>query len=256
MAPGGRAGNGEGPGGDGDLDTEGEEPAADEEPNAGRAAYAVAWSGGKDSTLALHRARTRGYPVTHLFNVYEGSSGRVRFHGVRRELIAAQATALELELVQEATGPGDFEAAFTRALDRLEESGVRGVVFGNIHLSDIRGWYEERTTGRGLSHVEPLWGGEPAGLVREFVMLGYRARVVSVMLESGDPAWVGRELKGGILREIVGRPGVDSCGEHGEYHTFVWDGPLFGHPVRARAGETVEIEGHRLLDLLPGEEGS
>lgn len=97
-------------------------------------AYALSWSGGKDSTHALHRALERGLRVSHLFNIFEGSSGRVRFHGVRRELIAAQAEAFGLELVQAATGPEDFEAAFLRVLDRLAELGTEGVVFGNVHL--------------------------------------------------------------------------------------------------------------------------
>lgn len=213
--------------------------------------HAVAWSGGKDSTQALHRARARGLGVTHLFNIFEGSSGRVRFHGVRRELIAAQARALGLELIQRSTTPEDFEAAFSGALDRLSELGVRGVIFGNIHLEDIRAWYESRTTARGFEHVEPLWGEEPLELARRIAALGYRSVVVSVDLERGDPGWLGRELDAELVQAMADRPGVDPCGERGEYHTFVWDGPLFRQPVAFRTGDRVDMEGHRFLDLLP-----
>lgn len=213
--------------------------------------YALASSGGKDSTLALHRARTGGLRVTHLLSVFDGESGRVPYHGVRGELLAAQAEALGLELVQEAAGPDGFEEALVHGLDRLAEAGVEGVVFGNIHLEDIRAWYEERVTGRGLDHVEPLWQGDPARLAREFVHLGYRGRVISVHLEDGDPGWLGRDVDAELLEAIASRPEVDPCGERGEFHSFVWDGPLFHRPVSVRDGETMEMEGHRLLDLVP-----
>lgn len=214
-------------------------------------AYAVAWSGGKDSLHALHRAERRGYRVTHLFNIYEASSGRVRFHGVRRSLVAAQAEALRLALIQEASGPDSFEEAFGRTLDRLEAEDVKGVVFGNIHLEEIRAWYESRTRARRLDHVEPLWGGDPLGLVRQYMVLGYRSLVVSVDLSCGDPDWLGRELDPALVRRLAWRRDVDPCGERGEYHTFAWDGPRFRAPVQFRRGELQELEGHRFLDLLP-----
>lgn len=213
--------------------------------------YALGWSGGKDATLALDRALRDGLAVRYLFNIYEGSTGRVRFHGIRREMIRAQAEALGIELVQAHTGPDDFEAVFARVLDELRARGVAGVLFGNIHLADVRGWYEERTRAQGFEHREPLWGGEPEALTREFIARGHRARVVSVNLELADAAWVGRELDTAMLRELAVAAGIDPGGERGEYHTFVYDGPLFRHPVPFTTGDTVTIEGHRLLDLLP-----
>lgn len=212
-------------------------------------ACAVSWSGGKDSAHALHRALGEGRRITHLFNIYEGSTGRVRFHGVRKELIAAQARALGLELVQAATGPDDFETVFLRTLDRLAGLGIGCVVFGNIHLEEIREWYESRTRERGFDHVEPLWGGDPARLVLDVLGFGYRCVVVSVDLERGDPSWVGRELTPELARRLIADPDVDPCGERGEYHTFVFGGPAFRHPLSVAAGEELEIEGHRLVDL-------
>lgn len=216
-------------------------------------AYAVAWSGGKDSTLALHRARAAGLRVTHLFSVFDAGSGRVPYHGLRSDLLAAQAGALGLEGVRVGAGDDGFERAFLDGLDRLHELDLAGVVFGNIHLDDVRGWYETRVTDRGLAHREPLWGGDPARLAREVVQLGYRARVVSVLLEAGDPRWLGREVDLEFLEEIMARGDVDPCGERGEFHSFVRDGPLFRRPVEARRGDEMELEGHRLLDLLPGD---
>lgn len=219
----------------------------------GGPAYAVAWSGGKDSTLALHRARTAGLRVTRLASMVDGETDRVPYHGTRADVLAAQASALGLELELGRTGPGaGFEQVFTDLLDELSAEGVRGVVFGNVHLADVRAWWEKRVGAAGLEHVEPLWGGDPGRLVREYVRLGYRSRVVSVLLDSpADPAWLGRELDGELLEEIGRRPEVDPSGEHGEFHTVCHDGPLFLRSVELEAGDTTEVEGHRILDLSP-----
>lgn len=184
------------------------------------------------------------------FNLYDGDTGRVAFHGTPVELVRAHCEALALKPVLAPTQPGAFEPAFLEMLDRLEGMGVGGVVFGNIHLVDVRAWYEERTTGAGLAHREPLWGEPPAELVREVVERGYRARVVSVDLARGDPDWVGRPLDAALVAEVEAR-GADPCGEHGEFHTFVHDGPGFRTPVPVRTGRVVEMHGHRLVDLEP-----
>jgi uncharacterized protein (TIGR00290 family) len=211
--------------------------------------YALSWSGGKDSTLALDRAVRDGLRVGYLFNIFDGASGRIRFHGVRSELIAAQAEALGLELIQRAAGEDDFEDVFLAIVAELTELGVRGALFGNIHLADVRAWYEERTTDVGLEHLEPLWGDPPEELIREFATRGYRGVVVSVDLSRSEEEWLGREIDEGFISEVVAAPGVDACGEHGEFHSFVYDGPLFRRVLPIRRGALFEAESHRLLDL-------
>lgn len=220
-------------------------------PEMGSPLWALATGAGKDATLAFHRARAQGREVSYALNVYEGTTERVRFHGARRELVEDHGRALGLQVLMDHTHPREYEAVFEGLLDALRERGVDGVIFGNIHLREIREWYRERTTAAGLLHREPLWGEEPGRTVREFVALGYRATVVSVDLERGDPRWLGRELDTELIEEIEAW-GADPCGEHGEYHTFVWDGPCFCEPVSLLRGEEVEIEGHRVLDLIPG----
>ncbi len=190
--------------------------------------------------------------MRYLFNIFDDSSGRVRFHGVRSELIAAQAAALGLELIQRPAGSEDFEVVFLSILDELSERGVNGVLFGNIHLADVRGWYEERTAKAGFTHGEPLWGDPPAKLIQEFNERGYRGVVVSVDSAPADESWVGREIDGSLITEILANPHVDACGEHGEFHSFVYDGPLFRWPLSIERGSTVEAEGHRLIDLTLG----
>jgi len=212
--------------------------------------HALSWSGGKDAMLALDRAVRRGLDVRFLFNIHEGSSGRVRFHGVRRELIAAQADALGLELIETHTDPGDYESALIGVLETLKARGVGSVLFGNIHLEDIRDWYDERLRPLGLAHGEPLWGDPLETLLDEFLDRGYRTRIVSVNLEMGRAEWLGRELDRSLIEEIRAVPDADIAGERGEYHTFVFDGPLFRRPVPTREAGTFERDGHRILDLV------
>ncbi len=211
--------------------------------------YALFWSGGKDSLLALDRARQNGLEVSHLVNIYEGSSGRVRFHGVRKELIASQAEALGIELLQKKTHPETFEQAFRSSLQDLQRLGVEGIVFGNIHLADIRAWYEQRTKEMGFQHVEPLWGDAPSNLAREFVRRGHRARIVSVYLTCGRREWIGKEFSDDLIRELESTENTDVCGERGEYHTFAFGGPLFRIPLTMHIESQLEMENHLILDF-------
>ncbi len=128
--------------------------------------FALSWSGGKDSTLALDRAHRQGLHVQYLFNIYDGASGRVRFHGVRKEMLAAQAESLDLELVQRATAADDFESVFLAVLDELTRRGANAIIFGNIHLTDVPGWYEERTTALERGAAIEMEGHRPLDLVK------------------------------------------------------------------------------------------
>ncbi|MDR7541073.1 MAG: ATP-binding protein [Armatimonadota bacterium] len=215
-----------------------------------RTSCALFWSGGKDSALALHHLLAEGVPVRWVVNLFEGSSGRVRFHGVRADLVRVQAASLGIELLQRPVGPEGFEEAFLRVLGELLERGCGVAAFGNVHLRDVREWYEVRVRAAGFEHVDPLWGRAPAGLVRAFVELGSRAVVTSVYLRSGRTEWLGAQVDARFL-QAVQEAGADPCGESGEYHTFVFDGPAFSRPVGFRLGEQLERDGHRFLDLLP-----
>lgn len=218
--------------------------------------YALMSSGGKDSTLALDRARRQGLDVRFLANIYESSTGRVRFHGVRQELIAQQARALSLKLVAASTSPASFEEAFETTLDSLKSNGVTGVIFGNIHLADVRAWYEERVSSIGLEHLEPLWGEPPVEIAWEVVERGYRPIVVSVDISRSAVSYLGREFDADVVTEMGTTEDLDPCGEAGEYHTFVFDGPEFREPVQYEVGETVAIDGHRFVDLVPVRAGA
>lgn len=208
---------------------------------------AVMWSGGKDSALAAHRARRDGHEIACLVNFYDEETGRVRFHATRRELIAAQADAIGVPLLQRGTTWPGFEAAFRETLDTFAREGVEGIVFGDIHLADVRAWYEARVRAAGLAHIEPLWAEEPGDLLAEFVASGGRAVVTCCESAKLDEAWLGRIIDDQFVRDIASVP-IDPCGENGEYHSFTFAGPLFRRAVphalgaRRSDGRFVQID--------------
>jgi uncharacterized protein (TIGR00290 family) len=210
--------------------------------------WALATAAGKDATLALARAREGGLDVRWALSVVEGSSGLVRFHGTPRALVEDQARALGLEPLLDETHPRGFEEVFLGLLERARMAGAVGVLFGNLHLEEIRAWYESRVTAAGLLHGEPLWGTPPEAVAREVAERGFRARVVAVHLGLGDPAWLGREIDDAMVDDFV-LAGIDAAGERGEYHTLVHDGPGFSAPLAFRVDGVDEREGHRFERL-------
>ena len=209
----------------------------------------VMWSGGKDSALAADRARRNGAEIACLVNFYDEETGRVRFHATRTELIAAQAESIGVPLVQRGTTWPGFEPVFLETLDTLAREGIEGVVFGDIHLADVRAWYEVRVRAAGLAHVEPLWAEEPRDLLAEFVASGGRALVTCVEAEKLNESWLGRVIDEAFVRDIASVP-IDPCGENGEYHSFAFAGPLFRRPVPHAPGERRSDGRFAQLDLL------
>jgi uncharacterized protein (TIGR00290 family) len=141
-------------------------------------------------------------------------------------------------------------ALLEQHLAELRGRGCAGVVLGDIHLADVRAWYEDRVRAAGLDHVEPLWGDDPAALLAEFVAGGGRAVVTCVDTERLDASWLGRVVDEAFVRDIAGLP-VDACGENGEYHTFAFAGPAFARPLEWRAGDRRSDGRFVQLDVLP-----
>ena len=211
--------------------------------------YALMWSGGKDSALALWRARQRGLEVEWLVNVHDRATARVRFHATPVAAIGSQAEAAGIALVSVPTDWETFDASLRETLDRLVAQGCRGVIFGDIHLADVRGWYEERTRAAGLEHVEPLWGEAPASLLAEFVAIGGRAVLTCVETAKLDTSWLGRVIDERFVNDIAAT-GIDPCGENGEYHSFAFSGPFFRSAVPWRAGERRDDGLFAQLDIV------
>jgi uncharacterized protein (TIGR00290 family) len=210
--------------------------------------YALMWSGGKDSALALDRASKQGLEIARLITFYDRDTGRVRFHATRVEMLEAQSAATGIDLRAIPSTWPEMEGTLQRELSSLRDEGFRGCVLGDIHLADVRAWYEDRVTAAGLHHVEPLWGEPPQLLLDEFVSSGGRAVVTCVELSRLDESWLGRVIDGRFASDIAST-GVDPCGEKGEYHSFAFAGPVFQQQVSWTAGERRLDSGFAQLDL-------
>jgi uncharacterized protein (TIGR00290 family) len=215
----------------------------------------LAWSSGKDSAWSLHVLRRQGdVEVAGLLTTVNQTHGRVAMHAVRRELLAAQARAASLPLwevpIPHPCSNEAYEAAMSTVLARARAEGIGGVAFGDLFLEDVRRYRERQMSGTGFLPLFPLWGRPTAGLAREMLAGGLRARLTCVDPRVLPPSFAGRAFDDTLLRDLPA--GVDPCGENGEFHTFAWDGPMFAHPVSLRAGEVVEREGFVFADLLPG----
>lgn len=211
--------------------------------------FAVLFSGGKDSTLALDRSVRQGRHITTLVTLFDEASQRVRFHGVPVAAMRAQAEALGLPTALYPTTPANFEQTLLTALTDLRGLGITGLIFGDIHLADVRAWYEDRVRAAGLDHIEPLWGEDPQRLATEVIERGYEAIVTCIEESTADPAWLGQPLSASLLNAFSAH-GIDVCGERGEYHTFVVNGPLFRARLPVTLGGIHAAAGFRQQDIL------
>jgi uncharacterized protein (TIGR00290 family) len=204
----------------------------------------LAWSGGKDCLMALARLRADPqWEVTALLTTVNRTYQRIAMHGVRREILLAQAQALDLPLLEvEMDWPGSngaYEQAHERALGeaRMRWPGIRHCAFGDLFLQDVRD-YRVRQLGRAeWRALFPIWGEDTATLSRRFVAEGHRAVLCCVDTQQLDAGYCGRAYDGALLDSLPA--GVDPCGERGEFHTLSYGGPLFRQSLRLRPGESV-----------------
>jgi uncharacterized protein (TIGR00290 family) len=214
----------------------------------------LSFSGGKDSVLALHRLHaSRNWDVRALLATFIEGDETLAMHEVPKRLILLQASSLGLPLVRVAVprSPTNavYEERFAAAVAPLRVEGVRQVAFGDLFLADIKAYRDALMTRLGLEAVYPLWKRDTRALANEFVDQGYRGVTVCVDAGKLGPDWVGREMDAAFFASLP--PGVDPCGENGEFHSFVYAGPGFAYPVRfeRRAGDT--RDGFHLAALTP-----
>ena len=207
----------------------------------------ISFSGGKDSCLALWRARQAGLDVRAVINMLEETGERNRSHGVPRSLLEAQASALEVELVAPPASWKDYEARFTEALAGLKSRGFEVAVFGDIDLQAHRDWEEKVCASAGLECHLPLWHEPREELAREVLRLGFRAIVVCTYSRFLDDRFCGRFYDEQFIADLPGH--VDACGENGEFHTFVHAGPVFRAPIPCRRGEIEDRGRFHYCDL-------
>jgi uncharacterized protein (TIGR00290 family) len=215
---------------------------------------ALSWSGGKDSALALHALRIEhGVTPTALLTTVTEDYGRVSMHGVRRELVRAQASSAGIALVEvaiPASCPNDvYETRMAHALSAPPLTDVGTMAFADLFLTDIRAYREQRLAAAGWKASFPLWGRDTGALAGEFIDAGFQALVVCVDPAKLDASFAGRAYDSSLLADLP--DGVDPCGENGEFHTFVHAGPIFAEPIACEVGEVVERDGFVFCDVSP-----
>lgn len=221
------------------------------------------WSGGKDSTLALHYIlQQQEFEVRYLLTTVNDAFDRVAMHGVRATLLLAQVNALNIPLIEvrlpEMPDMASYEEAINSALKKLIKEGITHSIFGDIFLADLKAYREEQLTKIGIKAIFPLWQRDSLELVKEFIRLGYQTIVVCA--KDGLQDFCGRIIDDSFLADLPAA--IDPCGENGEFHTFVFDGPIFNKRINFVLGEKVfktfpnpdqsEIPtGYWYIDLIP-----
>ena len=215
---------------------------------------ALAWSGGKDSALALWKLRTEHVlePLALMTTVTDAYA-RISMHGVRRELLEAQARAAGLPVVEVPIPPrctnDVYEQRMGQALASARLANAEAVAFGDLFLEDIRAYREERLGRAGKRAIFPLWMLDTSELAREFIAAGFQALLVCVDPRQLDPSFAGRPFDEALLADLPA--GIDPCGENGEFHTFVHAGPIFEEPIGCEVGEVTVREGFAFCDVRP-----
>ena len=198
----------------------------------------LSWSSGKDSAWSLHVLRQRGeYEVAGLLTTFNEAAGRVAMHAVRRELVEQQACSNE-----------QYESLMAQTCARAVSEGIAGVAFGDLFLEDVRAYREKQMTGTGLEPIFPVWGLPTRALAEEMIAGGLRAKLTCVDTTKLEQSFVGREFDPALLSALP--EGVDPCGERGEFHSFVYAGPMLNAAVPVSVGVTVVRDRFAFADLI------
>ena len=201
-----------------------------------------AWSGGKDSAMALYELQKSGiFDIVSLLTVMTKDYGRISMHGVREELLDLQAAALGLDLeknyITKNSDHKEYELCMKETLIRYKSQGVEAVAFGDIFLEDLKRYREEHLREVGMRGIFPIWKRDTKELANTFIDLGFKSVITCIDSKVLDMRFSGRLFDRQFLSELPS--GVDPCGENGEFHSFVYDGPIFKNPVPYSPGETI-----------------
>ena len=191
------------------------------------------WSGGKECALATYKAISQGHEVLYLLNFISEDGERSRSHGTKASVLALQAEAIGIPLIQVQTSWEDYEENFKKAVRELQDKGIEGGVFGDMDLEEHREWVERVCSEMGIKAILPLWGIKAEDLIEEFLKLKFKAIVIATRLEEN---FLGKLLDKALVKQIS-KLGSHPCGENGEYHTFVTDGPIFRKALKVTRGE-------------------
>ena len=212
----------------------------------------ASWSGGKESCFACYKAISEGFEIPYLMN-FISKDGRCMSHGLDSKLILAQSEAIGIPMVQRKVTWETYEKEFKSVIRKLKQSGVEGAVFGDIsNIAGHEGWIDRVCSELGIKPIKPLWDSDPEQLLTDFIDEGFKALVIMVKADFFGKEWLGRKIDEAFmrdLRKLEGKADIHPCGELGEYHTFVYDGPLFRKRLKILGFKKKMTEGCWFLDI-------
>ncbi len=214
----------------------------------------ASWSGGKDSSLACYKAIQQGHQVLSLLNFISKETKRGCFHGIDSKLMEMQSKTIGIPIIQKEVSPDmkEYEGEFkSSVLELKEKENIEGMVFGDVYLLEHQNWVERVCAEIGIIPIEPLWNLKPKDIISEFIKLGFKAVVVSAKADLFDKDFIGQEVDKKTLDFLI-KKNICPCGENGEFHTFVYDGPIFKKKIEITKTEKILKEGvwyYWLLDI-------
>lgn len=209
----------------------------------------ASWSGGKESCLACFNAIASGLKVSHLLNMVTMDAKKSMTHGISSELLALQSRAIGIPIIQQRTTWSDYERDFRKAIMGLKKEGVEGGVFGDIDIQEHRDWVERICAESNIKPILPLWWRSRRKLLSDFITAGFEAVVVAAKADIFEREWVDHRVDEELVEHLEKLLGVDICGEYGEYHTFVVNGPIFKNSIKILACSKVLRDGYWFLNI-------
>ena len=209
----------------------------------------VSWSGGKESSLACWKVIKRGFEVESLLNMVSEGGRYSRSHGISLPLLKKQAEAMEIPILHVKTTWKSYEENFKKAVLRLREKEIEAGVFGDIDLREHKDWIERVCRELKIKAILPLWGQEREKLLKEFIEAGFKAIVVAIDVDCLDKELLGERINEEFIQKLKAMKEIDLCGEKGEYHTFVYGGPIFKKPLEFITGKKILRDKRCFLEI-------
>lgn len=215
----------------------------------------VSWSGGKDSSFAYFKAKqSKKINTVYLLNMVTDDGRHSRSHGISSRLLQIQAERIGLPIVQKNTTWDNYEDQFKSAIKSFKKENIKAGIFGDIDLQIHRDWVEKTCAAFKIKPILPLWHEKRETLIEKFIQAGFKAIIVAVNAKFLGKEWLGRVIDNNLVNDLRKLEKIDLAGEGGEYHTFVYDGPIFKKPVRFHTGKIFTNNNYWFLDLSPIEE--
>jgi uncharacterized protein (TIGR00290 family) len=210
--------------------------------------FVISYSGGKDSALALHRMLEQGHNPVAMVTTVNIEQQRSWFHGIQNELLYAVSKSLNIPLIICECTPDNYTQAYEQSLEKALHMGAEACAFGDIDIDEHQSWNEERCKNVGIKCAMPIWKEGREALVRELLTKGFKAVIKIVDCTKLDSSFLGQDLTVALIEKIK-VVGADPCGENGEYHTFVYDGPIFAYPISFETDRTIDFGTHKAIDI-------